>query len=174
MNLFKKIFRELEEHKVKYLVIGGVAVNLYGYLRFTKDLDILVISENKNLKNLDIVMKKLDNSPLKIDINFEEEFKFNNFFKNKTLIATNKILIPVSSIDDLIQMKTNTENKQDQIDIEALLFLKGLIRRVTKKLHTQNIDIEQIKHWKDCSPESKLQWIYDAWVFGKAEKTIVK
>lgn len=59
MNLFEKIFRALNKAKVKYLVIGGVAVNLHGYLRFTGDLDLLILLNEKNLKKIDGVMKKL-------------------------------------------------------------------------------------------------------------------
>ncbi len=59
MNLFERVFRELNKAKVKYLVVGGVAVNLHGYVRFTGDLDILLLLEEKNLKKMDMVMKKL-------------------------------------------------------------------------------------------------------------------
>lgn len=52
MKVFEKVFRELNRTKVKYLVVGGVAVNLYGYLRFTGDLDVLLLLEEKNLKKM--------------------------------------------------------------------------------------------------------------------------
>jgi len=59
MNLFEKVFRELNRAKVKYLVVGGVAVNLYGYLRFTGDLDLLLFFNKENLEKMDKVMKKM-------------------------------------------------------------------------------------------------------------------
>ena len=59
MNLFEKVFRELNKTRVKYLVVGGVAVNLYGYVRFTGDLDILLLLEEKNLGKMAKVMEKL-------------------------------------------------------------------------------------------------------------------
>lgn len=59
MNLFEKVFRALNKAHVKYLVVGGVAVNLYGYIRFTGDLDLLLLLNEKNLKKIDEVMKKL-------------------------------------------------------------------------------------------------------------------
>lgn len=59
MNLFEKVFRELNNAKVKYLVVGGVAVNLYGYLRFTGDLDLLLFLDKGNLEKMDKVMKKM-------------------------------------------------------------------------------------------------------------------
>lgn len=36
------ILKALEAASVRYLVVGGVAVNLHGYIRFTKDLDLLI------------------------------------------------------------------------------------------------------------------------------------
>lgn len=36
------ILKALEAAEVRYLIVGGVAVNLHGYTRFTKDLDLLI------------------------------------------------------------------------------------------------------------------------------------
>ena len=38
----RAIFKALDEQRVRYLVAGGIAVNAYGYLRFTKDIDFVV------------------------------------------------------------------------------------------------------------------------------------
>jgi hypothetical protein len=35
---YEQVFRVLHKHEVRYLVVGGVAVNLYGVLRMTADL----------------------------------------------------------------------------------------------------------------------------------------
>lgn len=59
MNLFEKVFRALNSEKVKYLVVGGVAVNLHGFARFTGDLDLLLLLEEKNLEKMENVMKDL-------------------------------------------------------------------------------------------------------------------
>ncbi|MYD69207.1 MAG: hypothetical protein F4W89_00455 [Acidobacteria bacterium] len=39
---FKPLFRVLSECGARYVVIGGVATILHGFLRFTKDLDVVV------------------------------------------------------------------------------------------------------------------------------------
>lgn len=39
---FESLVAALEEAGVRYLVAGGLAVNAYGYLRFTKDVDLVV------------------------------------------------------------------------------------------------------------------------------------
>lgn len=63
MNIYEKIFGELNKAKIKYLVVGGVAVNLYGYMRVTGDIDIVIALDEINLERMDKVMKKLKYSP---------------------------------------------------------------------------------------------------------------
>lgn len=59
MNDFENIFSELNEAKVKYLVVGGVAVFIHGYQRFTGDLDLLLLLNKENLKKVSVAMGKL-------------------------------------------------------------------------------------------------------------------
>lgn len=49
---YQEVFQSLQNHKVSYLVSGGVAVVLHGVLRFTADLDLIVDFEPENLKRL--------------------------------------------------------------------------------------------------------------------------
>jgi len=67
--MFEKILKGLDEEGVQYLVVGGIAVNLYGYLRGTGDLDVLVLLEEENLGRMTDAMKKLgytERLPIKI------------------------------------------------------------------------------------------------------------
>lgn len=63
MNIYEKIFGELNKAKVKYLVVGGVAVHLHGYPRTTGDIDIIISLEEANLEKLDKIMSKLKYTP---------------------------------------------------------------------------------------------------------------
>lgn len=36
---YEDVFRGFQKHKVKYVVVGGVAVVLHGVVRLTADLD---------------------------------------------------------------------------------------------------------------------------------------
>ena len=89
MNIFEKVFRELNKTKVDYLVVGGVAVNLYGYVRFTGDLDLLVLLNEKNIQKMDKVMKKLGYYPrLPVSIyELGKKEKVKEWFKKKNLKA---------------------------------------------------------------------------------------
>ncbi|HLP07562.1 MAG TPA: hypothetical protein VK178_05315 [Opitutaceae bacterium] len=42
LSSFEAIVRALNEARVHFIVVGGVAVNAHGYLRFTKDVDLVV------------------------------------------------------------------------------------------------------------------------------------
>jgi hypothetical protein len=42
LSSFEAIAKALDTGGVRYLVAGGLAVNAHGYLRFTKDLDLVV------------------------------------------------------------------------------------------------------------------------------------
>lgn len=42
LTSFEALAEALEKARVRYLIAGGLAVNAHGYLRFTKDVDIVV------------------------------------------------------------------------------------------------------------------------------------
>lgn len=46
---FDLIFAALERRQVRYLVVGGVAVVLHGYPRFTADLDLVIALDAPNV-----------------------------------------------------------------------------------------------------------------------------
>lgn len=52
LNLLKDVFSSLQRHKVRYIVIGGIAAVLYGVPRATFDLDILIDANMDNARNL--------------------------------------------------------------------------------------------------------------------------
>ena len=57
MILFLRAF---SEYKVKYLIVGGFAVNRYGFKRTTGDLDIYLEDTPENRRNLINALAYLD------------------------------------------------------------------------------------------------------------------
>jgi hypothetical protein len=54
-----EIFRALNAHDVDYLIIGGVAVQAYGHVRTTQDVDVVVAPDLGNLERLSAALAQL-------------------------------------------------------------------------------------------------------------------
>ena len=63
MNVFEKIFSRLNEAMIEYAVVGGVAVNLHGFVRHTGDLDLILALNEGNIAKMDLLMKELGYLP---------------------------------------------------------------------------------------------------------------
>ena len=61
--IYEEIFREFESVGVRYLVVGGMAVNLFGYARMTMDMDIMADLSDENLARIVDVMRRHGYSP---------------------------------------------------------------------------------------------------------------
>lgn len=48
---FKEFIESLNASNVRYLVVGGYAVALHGYQRYTKDLDVWIEPKIQNAQN---------------------------------------------------------------------------------------------------------------------------
>ena len=58
------IFRALNEANVRYLVVGGMAVIAHGYVRFTKDLDVVIGLESENVERALVALDSIRYRPL--------------------------------------------------------------------------------------------------------------
>lgn len=58
-NPFRQIFQAFADAGIRYLIVGGVAVNLHGYRRFTGDIDILLALSEENLEKTTKLMRKM-------------------------------------------------------------------------------------------------------------------
>lgn len=113
MFQLKEIFASLQKHEVKYLLCGGVAVNLYGIPRTTADIDLLIDWNEKNIERFEAALN-------------EHGYKNNLFFKLKTLLPANirlqyyneKNLVAYSYSSDLFQAITLDVLVQSNLDFE--------------------------------------------------------
>jgi acylphosphatase len=55
-----RIYEALQRHEVEYLTIGGVAVNVHGHVRNTRDVDILIEWTAENMERLAAALTDLD------------------------------------------------------------------------------------------------------------------
>jgi hypothetical protein len=54
-----QLFQKFEQQKIRYLVCGGLAVNIYGIPRMTADIDILLDFTEDNLDKFETAIKLL-------------------------------------------------------------------------------------------------------------------
>ena len=64
LGSFEAIVRALNDAGVRYLVVGGLAVNAHGYLRFTKDADFVIQLIPDNVKRAFAALGTLEYSPV--------------------------------------------------------------------------------------------------------------
>jgi hypothetical protein len=60
------ILRTLREHAVEFVVIGGLAVAAHGYVRATKDVDIVPQPDRENSRRLYEALTSLDAQPIEV------------------------------------------------------------------------------------------------------------
>ncbi|RKU11986.1 hypothetical protein C6501_11815 [Candidatus Poribacteria bacterium] len=72
---FKEFLKLLNSHQIKYLLIGGYAVNYHGYPRTTADMDIWVAIQQKNAEKLVDVLREFgfESAHLTIDLFMKEK-----------------------------------------------------------------------------------------------------
>lgn len=64
LTSFEAIVKALQDAEVRYLIAGGLAVNAYGYLRFTKDVDFIVQLLPDNIIRTFAALRTLGYKPL--------------------------------------------------------------------------------------------------------------
>ncbi len=153
MNLFEEEIEHflivLSKHEVRYLLVGGLAVNFHGYSRTTGDVDLWLDESKENRVKLVNALKEynvegaeaflthpliagysellLDNG---IYVDFMSDlqfFKQNNFIECYEIADFFKINettnVPVLHINKLISEKQQSTRSKDQDDAEQLIKL---------------------------------------------------
>jgi len=136
---FKQFLLTLRQKDVRFIVAGGLACALNGFIRVTEDVDILVDASPENIDRLLAVLarwgegvaKDLTKAEFRLEpgaIRIEEDFPLDLFtvLNGKTYqdyirgAEVSADGIQYLSIADLIETKQNTHREKDQIDILAL------------------------------------------------------
>ena len=87
------IFKGFNDAGIKYLVVGGLAVNLYGVPRMTYDVDLLLDLEDDNVNRFVGLMQEWGFKP-KVPVaitEFSEKEKREDWIKNKHMKAFNLV-----------------------------------------------------------------------------------
>jgi hypothetical protein len=122
--LYLDLFRALEDEGVRYLVVGGLALNIHGVERATMDVDLMLALDAVNLEALLRVAKRLNLKPVApVDIHdLLDADKRREWVENKRMLAF--ALRPPQSYAPTIDILIKT----------PLAFEKGWAGRVEKRL----------------------------------------
>jgi hypothetical protein len=140
---FKRLVMDLEKNRVRYALVGGVAMAFYTEPRFTRDIDLLVDSEDYE-KILGILqkdgyfksaspwtfrevgielhrfMKVTPQDEILIDILLAKEEEVKRIIQNAVEAESEEGRVMIAGKKDLIWLKRKRDSKQDQADIEKL------------------------------------------------------
>lgn len=140
---FLKVLRALEDKAVEYVLIGGYAIVLHGFLRATQDIDLFINPTDENVSRLrnalnqlysdeaigEITVTELSSYPvirygtrdgLTIDLiaRIGEAFQFSHLrYEVKTIEG---VSIRVATPETLYALKKDTLREIDQLDLRFL------------------------------------------------------
>ncbi|MBI5555993.1 MAG: hypothetical protein HY920_09120 [Elusimicrobia bacterium] len=149
------IFKEFNAKKIKYMVVGGLAVNFYGIPRMTYDIDILLCLNDENVHTFLGLMKKWDFKP-KAPVNimdFADQEKRKDWLTNKNMKAFNFVNPQwgVSEIDIILDSPVSYEEaiiSVKGVDLKGIIVptisIKDLIKM--KQISNRQQDISDICH----------------------------
>ena len=170
--LYGKVFNALNRAKIKYVVAGGTAVVLYGYQRYTHDLDLIVYLEEKNLDKLFEALKAIGYGP-KVPVTKEQFKKHENrerWKKEKGMIVFSFVskdppfdLIDIF-VDEPIKFdivyKNRVDIKVDRIKIPLISInhLLSLKRKAGRDVDLNDIvQLEEIKRIQNNEKKNKTK-----------------
>jgi hypothetical protein len=139
---FKEFLQLLNDNQVRYLVAGGHAVALYGYPRYTKDLDIWVELDQGNAERLVAALEQFGFASLELTA---EDFlepgtiiqlgyppnridllttltgvDFAACFESRAVIHVDDIAVNFIDLDNLRRNKRSAGRPQDLADLDNL------------------------------------------------------
>ena len=140
----------LSDCNVLYIMVGGFAVNMHGYIRTTQDVDIWIKDDPANRVNMGKAMKAFGYSDLDwqemqfvpgwtnfyigngmvldILVNMKglEGYSFDDCLQVATIAEIENVKVPFLHINQLIANKKAVNRSKDQIDVMELEKIKLL------------------------------------------------
>jgi predicted nucleotidyltransferase len=140
---FRECIESLNSARVKFLVVGGYAVNFHGYHRVTKDIDFWVATDAENAQRVVHVLQTfggmpaskaqasilrrpdtvliMGRPPVRIDIlTGVDGVSFEECYARRVMTNWDGVKVPVIALNDLISNKRASGRPKDLADVEAL------------------------------------------------------
>ena len=155
------IFRELNTKRIRYVLVGGLAVNLHGIPRMTYDIDLLLDLEDRNVEQFIQLIASWGFKP-KIPVaiaDFADAEKRRDWIENKNMKAFNLVneAWAIRGIDILIQAPVDfakaDEGKKVVVIQGVSIPIVGLDDLIRMKEHTDRrqdeADVRSLKELYD-------------------------
>lgn len=134
MTPYITIFQALNDAEIRYIVVGGIAVNLHGVERATADVDLVVYLERENLLRFAKVMTSLGyrpKVPVKAEAFADEELR-EQWITEKHMLVFSFINLkePLELIDVLVRhplpFESMYKNRVQQKALGTIIPIAGL------------------------------------------------
>lgn len=139
---FRKFAAFLNEHEVRYLIVGGYAVAFHGHPRYTKDLDVWIEREPENVDRLLKALQEfgfgsvgltaadflepnkviqLGNPPIRIDLLTSiDAVEFSACYERRETLDVDGVVLPFIGFAELLVNKRASGRLQDRADLKRL------------------------------------------------------
>jgi len=139
---FRDFLALLAKHNVRHLVVGGYAVAVHGYPRFTGDLDVFIALDPQTAQavadafyefgfsksDIDaetfLVPKsivEIGHEPLKLQVmNAISGVVFEEAYNRRQMVRIDELEVPFIGYEDLVRNKSATGRGKDRVDVEEL------------------------------------------------------
>lgn len=138
--IYSDVFDRLEQDKVRYVVVSGVAVVLHGYARPIADLDIVIdrspdeaqramltLTANGFVPSIPLplnaltVLRMFDGMNREVDVFVRYHIPFEELMSASEMVWVSNSKVRVASLEHVIQAKRITRRPHDLQDIEKLM-----------------------------------------------------
>lgn len=140
-----KISKLFNESKINWAFVGGIAVGIYGFIRATENIDI-IISEN-DLQKIDKILIKenfiINDSPMKFSDGYQC-YRRLKFYEDGSFFVLDLLMHPTESSRILSRKIRGQFNQQDAyiINKEDLIKMKQQANRPKDKIDLENLNNE--------------------------------
>lgn len=151
----QELLRRLTGADIRFVLVGGLAVNAWGYVRGTRDVDVVPDPAPENLTKLDSLLRELGGK-VEVGGRLLDASSISTFLRSgdRTLVATDLgyldvlqglpqvprfevldekatdvdidgLVVRVCSLEHLLEMKRASDRAMDRVDLEALEAAQG-------------------------------------------------
>jgi predicted nucleotidyltransferase len=155
----RRVAKDLENHGIEYSVIGGIALNSYGYRHFTEDINLLLAREGLEKFQNEVVglgyrpafqgaTKKFRTTEENVTVEIITSGEFPSDGKPKAVVFPNPADVSIEidciktlTLEKLIELKlasgmTAPHRLKDLADVQEMIKIKSLDATFAEKLNS--------------------------------------